>query len=96
MLTLAVKPRWVAQVFGLAPLSVSPSDVNQAFPATGQLRSAPIGIFIPGQHVFYFFTRRRDEIPAALQAAHFPVSWEERRFSFLKLTHRSAAVRRCP
>jgi hypothetical protein len=80
-LTLDVKPRWLAKVFGLTPLSVTADEVSQIFPAKGQLRSPGVGIFMPDRHVSYFFTGRREEILAALQAAHFPVSWDERRFS---------------
>jgi hypothetical protein len=82
-LTLRIRPRFLAGMFGTAEaVTVSPADVEDLFPAKGQLRSPGIGLQVPGKPVLYFWTHRRQEILTALAAARFPVTWDERRFTY--------------
>lgn len=81
-LIFAMRPRWIARLFGARTLTLRPTDLDEAFPATGMLRSPGVGLKPRDGRVVYFWTRRRAEILAVLQTAHFPVSWEERRFSY--------------
>jgi hypothetical protein len=49
------------------------------FSAAGRFGSRGIGVQPFDRPVFYFWTRRREDILTALAEAHFPVSWQERR-----------------
>ena len=78
----------------LSPLSLSPTDVEAVFPARGRLRIPAIGIRPVDGPPAYFLTASRlvpwyfgrvsgdrAVILSAIQAAGFPVDWDERRFS---------------
>jgi hypothetical protein len=83
-----------ASRFGVEPLSLSPAEVEAVYPARGRLRAPAIGIrplhgppsyFLtaPGRLRWYFgpWSGDRASILSAIEAAGFPVEWEERNFS---------------
>jgi hypothetical protein len=63
-------------------VTVSPAEVEDIFPVRGRLRSPGIGLQVPGKPVFDFWTYHREAIVTALAAAQFPVTWDERRFTY--------------
>jgi hypothetical protein len=82
VLTLRVRPRFLAAMFGAKPLIVAPAEVDAIFPARGRLRSSAIGIRPHGAPPSYFLVGRdRAPILSAVAAAGFPVQWEERSYS---------------
>jgi hypothetical protein len=83
--------RWTC---GVEPLVVSPSEVEAIFPARGRLRASAIGIRPVHGPPYYFLTAPagprwyvgtrsadRPSILSAIEAAGFPVDWDERSFS---------------
>lgn len=82
VLTLRVRPGFLAAVFGAKPLVVAPREVDAIFPARGRLRSSAIGIRPHGAPPSYFLLGGdRASILSAIAAAGFPVEWEERSYS---------------
>jgi hypothetical protein len=83
VLTLRVRPRFLAAMFGAKPLVVAPAEVDAIFPARGRLRSSAIGIRAHGAPPWYFLVGR-DRAPrlSAIAAAGFPVQWDERSYSY--------------
>ena len=84
LLTLRVRPRFLASLFGAKPLVVSPEQVEAVFPARGRLRYKAIGIRPINQPPSYFLTVGADRVAilTAIASAQFPVEWDERRFSY--------------
>jgi hypothetical protein len=94
-LTLRLRPEALARwTCGVEPLALSPSEVETVYPARGRLRAPAIGIrplngppsyFLtaPGRLRWYFgpWSADRASILSAIEAAGFPVEWEEHAFS---------------
>ena len=94
-LTLRLRPEALARwTCGVEPLTLSPSEIEAVYPARGRLRAPAIGIrplhgppsyFLtaPGRLRWYFgpWSADRASILSAIEAAGFPVEWEERAFS---------------
>jgi hypothetical protein len=94
-LTLHVRPQPLARwTRGVEPLALSPAEVEAVFPARARLRAPAIGIrplhgppsyFLtaPGPVRWYIgqWSSDRASILEAIEAAGFPVDWEERAFS---------------
>ncbi len=94
-LILRLRPEALTQwTCGVEPLALSPSEVEAVYPARGRLRAPAIGIrplhgppsyFLtaPGRLRWYFgpWSADRASILSAIEAAGFPVEWEERDFS---------------
>jgi hypothetical protein len=94
-LTLRLRPEALARwTCGVEPLALNPSEVEAVYPAHGRLRAPAIGIrplhgppsyFLtaPGRLRWYFgpWSADRALILSAIEAAGFPVEWEERTFS---------------
>jgi len=94
-LILRVRPEAFARLtLGIETVVVSPSEVEAVFPARNRFRVPAIGIRPSHGPPSYFLTapfgpRRyvrsrstdRPSILSAVEAAGFPVEWEERRFS---------------
>src|SRR5438105_3588548 len=62
VLTLRVRPRLLAAMFGAKPLVLAPAEVDAIFPARGRLRSSAIGIRPRGAPPSYFL-RGGDRTP---------------------------------
>jgi hypothetical protein len=94
-LILRVRPEAFARLtWGIETLVVSPSEVEAVFPARSRLRVPAIGIRPLHGPPSYFLTAPlkpqwyvrsrsadRSSILSVIEAAGFPVEWEERRFS---------------
>jgi hypothetical protein len=94
-LTLRLRPEALARwTCGVEPLTLSPSETEAVYPARGRLRAPAIAIrplhdppsyFLtaPGRLHWYFglWSADRASILSAIEAAGFPVEWEERIFS---------------
>ena len=81
-LTLRVRPRFLASMFGAHPLSVAPPDVESIFPARARLRYPAIGIRPRDEPPSYFLLGGdRSSMLTAIAAAGFPVEWSERTYS---------------
>jgi hypothetical protein len=94
-LTLRLRPALLARLqFGVEPLALRPPEVEAVFPARGRFRAPAIGIrplhgppsyFLtaPGRIRWYFgpWSGDRPAILRTIEAAGFPVQWEERAFS---------------
>jgi hypothetical protein len=83
-LTLRVRPRFLARIFGVQPLVVEPNEVEAVFPSRGRLRTRAICIRPLQQPPSYFLTvgGDRSAILSAIASGGFPVDWNERAFSF--------------
>ena len=82
VLTLRVRPRFLAAMFGAKPLSVRPGDVDAVFPVRRRLRPRAVGIRPRGGPPSYFLLGGdRASILSAIAASGFPVQWEERSYS---------------
>lgn len=82
-LSLRVRPGFLASMFGIKPLEVSPNQVEAVFPARARFRHRAIGIRPIGQPPSYFLLGGdRETILSAAAAAGFPVQWEERNYSY--------------
>lgn len=82
-LTLRVRPKFLATMFGFTALVVSPADVEAVFPARVRFGYRAIGIRPSGNPPYYFLCAgNRNSILSAVAAAGFPVQWEERKYSY--------------
>jgi hypothetical protein len=90
-LILRMRPEGFARLaWGIETFVVSPSEVEAVFPTRARLRVPAIGIRPLHGPPSYFLTAPwyarsrsadRPSILSAIEAAGFPVEWEERRFS---------------
>ncbi len=83
-LTLRVRPRFMASLFGARALVMTPADVEVIFPARRKLRYRAVGIRPYDEPPSYFIVPggNRGPILSAVAAAGFPVQWEERDYSY--------------
>jgi hypothetical protein len=81
LLMLWIRPQFISRLFGMRTLRVEPTGVDAIFPAKGRLRSSAICIRPHGQPPFYFLLGDRASILTTLDAAGFPVEWQERTYS---------------
>jgi hypothetical protein len=80
LLTLRIRPQFLARLFGMGTLQVEPLALDAIFPAKGRLRPA-ICVRPHGKPPYYFLIKDPQPILASLAAAGFPVQWEERIYS---------------
>jgi hypothetical protein len=90
-LILRMRPQELARLaWGVETLMVSPPEVEAVFPTCGRFRAPAIGIrplhgppsyFLTASWYARSRTAERSSILSAIEAAGFPVEWEERRFS---------------
>lgn len=90
-LTLRMRPQELARLaWGIETFVASPQEIEAVFPTCGRFGSPAIGIRPVHGPPSYFLTASwyarsrsadRPSILSAIEAAGFPVEWEERRFS---------------
>jgi hypothetical protein len=81
-LTLQIRPKFLAAMFGIKALEVSPADVEAVFPARARLHSRAIAIRPKSAPPSYFILQGdRDSILRKVALAGFLVSLEERKYS---------------
>jgi hypothetical protein len=81
-LHLYFRPRPIARLFGIGPVTATNSDNLEAFPVKGKLGASGVGVGRSGDAVVYFWTTQREEVLQALASAGFRVTWEERRYRY--------------
>jgi hypothetical protein len=73
----------MARVFGAQPQYVArTADGFEVFPARGMFGAKGVGIRPSDRAAVYFWTRRREDVLAALAAHGFTVTWAEQRFRY--------------
>ncbi len=82
LLTFRVRPRLLAKLFGMHQLVVRPFEVEAVYPARARLRYPAIAVRPLGQPPYYFLLGDRGLILSCIAEAGFPVSWQERQFSY--------------
>jgi hypothetical protein len=81
-LTLGVRPKLLAGMFGVSSITVPRSDDVEVFPVRGRLGTRGVGVRRDGAAPVYFWTSQPEEVLQALASADWPVSWDERRFAY--------------
>jgi hypothetical protein len=82
-LSLRLRPRPLALMFGARRLHASPVENVRAFPARGWFGSKGIGIQIGNRAPAYFLRADQAGMLAAIAAAGFEISFEEQRIRYL-------------
>jgi hypothetical protein len=82
-LSLRLRPRILAVMFGARRLHASTAENTLAFPARGWFGSKGIGIQVDNQRPYYFLRADQAGLLSALAAAGFAVTWDEQRIRYL-------------
>jgi hypothetical protein len=80
-ISLDVRPKLVARMVGLSPITVTRSDNVVVFPVRSRFGTRGVGVGQKGVAPLYFWTTKREEVLQALASADWSVSWDERRFT---------------
>jgi hypothetical protein len=79
---LGIRPKLLARMFGVASITLTRSDDVEAFPVRHRLGTRGVGVRRNQEAPVYFWTTQPEAVLQALASADWPVSWDERRFSY--------------
>ena len=79
-LTLRIRPRFLALLFGTKPVVLTPREVTEIYPMKASFGGSGVGVQPRGAPVAFFWVVGRCEpILSACADAGFNVTWAERR-----------------